>query len=75
MSAADLVIPSNEKGIPEYNSLCDYQAKLHLLFASAAADQLRSHKGRAGHCSREDYLKQEMIVPDPKPGMLWFSVF
>lgn len=44
VSAADFVIPPNEKGISEYNefsphSLCDYQTKPHLLFVSATIEQ------------------------------------
>lgn len=50
----------------DYQNLRDYQAKLHLLFVSATADQFRSHKERAGHCSMADHLKQETVVPDIK---------
>lgn len=54
VSAADFVIPPNEEGISEHNgfsphSLCDYQAKPHLLmFVSTAIEQFQSHEEIAG---------------------------
>lgn len=74
MSAADFEIPPNEKGISEHNesfphSLCDYQAKVHLLlFVSAGIEHFQSHKEIAGprFQSRPFEIEGCSVVPDLK---------
>lgn len=67
VSAADLELPPNEKGISEYSEffphgLCDYQAKPYLLMpVSAAREQFQSHKETAGALFQSRHQKEKAL--------------